>query len=148
VLQYAMRERLMTLGFTDIEVIDDDLGRSAAGSVQRAGFERMVAEICLGKKNRRAHTIWFSAGHEMPIETRCTWKARTSSRLSRSGGAAEMPAKLGDGADVGSLRRRRQIADRHVLDHASAQRAHRGHRVTSCLRGGMQHPGSSQAGHA
>src|SRR3954452_16103186 len=42
----------------------------------------------------------------------------------------------------------RQIADRHVLDHASAQRAHRGHRVTSCLRGGMQHPRSSQAGHA
>jgi DNA invertase Pin-like site-specific DNA recombinase len=49
VLQYAMRERLMALGFTDIEVIDDDLGRSAAGSVQRAGFERMVAEVCLGK---------------------------------------------------------------------------------------------------
>jgi DNA invertase Pin-like site-specific DNA recombinase len=31
------------------EVIDDDLGRSAAGGVQRAGFERMVAEVCLGK---------------------------------------------------------------------------------------------------
>jgi DNA invertase Pin-like site-specific DNA recombinase len=30
-------------------VIDDDLGRSAAGSVQRAGFERMVAQVCLGK---------------------------------------------------------------------------------------------------
>jgi DNA invertase Pin-like site-specific DNA recombinase len=48
-LQYAMRERLMALGFTEIEVIDEDLGRSAAGSVQRAGFERMVAEVCLGK---------------------------------------------------------------------------------------------------
>ena len=30
-------------------IIDDDLGRSAAGGVQRAGFERMVAEVCLGK---------------------------------------------------------------------------------------------------
>nr|WP_308200470.1 recombinase family protein [Bradyrhizobium sp. 190] len=30
-------------------MIDDDLGRSAAGAVQRAGFERMVAEVCLGK---------------------------------------------------------------------------------------------------
>ncbi|MGY3287093.1 DNA invertase Pin-like site-specific DNA recombinase [Bradyrhizobium sp. LM3.6] len=30
-------------------MIDDDLGRSAAGGVQRAGFERMVAEVCLGK---------------------------------------------------------------------------------------------------
>lgn len=48
-LQYAMRDRLTMLGFTDIEVIDEDLGRSAAGSVQRAGFERMVAEVCLGK---------------------------------------------------------------------------------------------------
>ncbi len=26
-----------------------DLGRSAAGGVHRAGFERMVAEVCLGK---------------------------------------------------------------------------------------------------
>ena len=48
-LQYAMRDRLSALGFKDIEVIDDDLGRSAAGGVQRAGFERMVAEVCLGK---------------------------------------------------------------------------------------------------
>src|ERR1700760_1769212 len=48
-LQYAMRDRLMALGWSKIEVIDDDLGRSAAGGVQRAGFERMVAEVCLGK---------------------------------------------------------------------------------------------------
>ena len=49
VLQYAMRDRLTILGWSDIEVIDDDLGRSAAGGVRRAGFERMVAEVCLGK---------------------------------------------------------------------------------------------------
>ena len=48
-LQYAMRERLVQLGWSEIEVIDDDLGRSAAGGVARAGFERMVAEVCLGK---------------------------------------------------------------------------------------------------
>src|SRR6202167_4813521 len=48
-LQYAMRGRLTALGWSEIEVIDDDLGRSAAGSVQRAGFERMVAQVCLGK---------------------------------------------------------------------------------------------------
>src|ERR687890_257855 len=48
-LQYAMRDRLMALGWSEIEVIDEDLGRSAAGGVQRAGFERMVAEVCLGK---------------------------------------------------------------------------------------------------
>jgi DNA invertase Pin-like site-specific DNA recombinase len=48
-LQYAMRGRLTELGWSEIEVIDDDLGRSAAGGVQRAGFERMVAQVCLGK---------------------------------------------------------------------------------------------------
>ncbi len=44
-LQYAMRGRLTALGWSEIETIDDDLGCSAAGSVQRAGFERMVAEV-------------------------------------------------------------------------------------------------------
>jgi DNA invertase Pin-like site-specific DNA recombinase len=48
-LQYAMRERLAVLGWPEIEIIDDDLGISAAGSATRAGFERMVAEVCLGK---------------------------------------------------------------------------------------------------
>lgn len=48
-LQYAMRDRLTALGFSDIETIDDDLGRSAAGGVARAGFDRMVADVCLGK---------------------------------------------------------------------------------------------------
>jgi len=44
-----MRNRLTALGWSQIEVIGDDLGRSAAGTVQRTGFERMVAEVCLGK---------------------------------------------------------------------------------------------------
>jgi len=48
-LQYAMRERLQQLGWRDIEVVDDDLGRSAAGLVTRAGFARMVADVCLGQ---------------------------------------------------------------------------------------------------
>jgi DNA invertase Pin-like site-specific DNA recombinase len=48
-LQYAMETRLHQLGWREIEVVDDDLGRSAAGLVTRAGFERMVAEVCLGK---------------------------------------------------------------------------------------------------
>lgn len=48
-LQYAMRDRLQQLGWTEIEVVDEDLGRSAAGMVARSGFERMVADVCLGK---------------------------------------------------------------------------------------------------
>ena len=34
-LQYAMRDRLTALGWSEIEVIDDDLGRSAAGVTGR-----------------------------------------------------------------------------------------------------------------
>src|ERR1700735_2115595 len=48
-LQYAMRDRLAGLGWAAIGVVGEGLGRAAVGSVRRAGFERMVAEVCLGK---------------------------------------------------------------------------------------------------
>ena len=48
-LQYAMQDRLQHLGWREIDVVDEDLGRSAAGMVMRSGFERMVADVCLGK---------------------------------------------------------------------------------------------------
>ena len=48
-LHRTMRDRLVQLGWSAIEIIDEDLGRSAAGGTTRAGFERMVAEVCLGK---------------------------------------------------------------------------------------------------
>ena len=47
--QYELVEVARRRGFRTVEVIDDDLGRSAAGGVARAGFDRMVAEVCLGK---------------------------------------------------------------------------------------------------
>ena len=51
-LQYAMAARLRQLGWREIEVIDEDLGRSAAGAVTRAGFEGMVAEALPGSGGR------------------------------------------------------------------------------------------------
>lgn len=48
-LQYAMQDRLQTLGWTQVDVIDEDLGRSAGGTSERTGFQRMVAEVGLGK---------------------------------------------------------------------------------------------------
>jgi DNA invertase Pin-like site-specific DNA recombinase len=48
-LQYAMQEHLRRLGWQEIEIIDEDLGRSAAGTTVRVGFERMVAQVCLGQ---------------------------------------------------------------------------------------------------
>ena len=44
-----MRDRLPALDWSRIDTVDDDLGRSAAGGVTRACFDRMVAEVCLGK---------------------------------------------------------------------------------------------------
>src|SRR5271169_5479028 len=80
----------------------------------------------------------------MPCATSWTWKARTSSSPRRSGRVTEITAELRNGMDVRSLGGRRQIADRHVLDHATTQRARLSHLKTSCLRGGLQHPRSFQ----
>jgi len=46
--QYALAERARALGWTEVVVIDDDLGVSAAG-VARRGFERLLAAICNGQ---------------------------------------------------------------------------------------------------
>jgi DNA invertase Pin-like site-specific DNA recombinase len=48
-LQYGLVERARHLGFSDVRVIDDDLGRSGDGCVERPGFEHLVAEVCSGE---------------------------------------------------------------------------------------------------
>jgi len=48
-MQYAMQEHVQQLGWSQVEVVDDDLGLSASGVVSRVGFEKMVAEVCLGE---------------------------------------------------------------------------------------------------
>jgi excisionase family DNA binding protein len=47
--QYKLVGEAKRRGFRDIEVIDDDLGRSASGTVARPGFERLVALLCAGE---------------------------------------------------------------------------------------------------
>lgn len=49
-LRYAMEAPLHQLGWHEIELVDEDLGRSPSGLVTRAGFERMIAEVCLEGK--------------------------------------------------------------------------------------------------
>lgn len=46
--QYALAERARQLGWTDVQVIDDDLGRSGSG-IARPGFEKLLAAICEGR---------------------------------------------------------------------------------------------------
>jgi DNA invertase Pin-like site-specific DNA recombinase len=41
--------RLRQLGWQEIEIVDEDLGCSAAGHVQRGGFEYVVAQVSLGR---------------------------------------------------------------------------------------------------
>ncbi|HUN40348.1 MAG TPA: recombinase family protein [Acetobacteraceae bacterium] len=47
--QYDLVEVARQRGFVDVEVIDDDLGRSASGTVARPGFDRLVGWLCAGK---------------------------------------------------------------------------------------------------
>ena len=47
--QYDLVEEARRRGFVHVEVIDDDLGRSASGMVARPGFDRLVAWLCAGE---------------------------------------------------------------------------------------------------
>ena len=46
--QYALAESARSLGFAAVTVIDDDLGRSGSGLVERPGFQKLVASVCSG----------------------------------------------------------------------------------------------------
>ena len=49
--QYALQDRALALGWPAerIMVIDQDLGHSGASAADRVGFQRLVAEVGLGK---------------------------------------------------------------------------------------------------
>jgi DNA invertase Pin-like site-specific DNA recombinase len=47
-LQYALVERARSLGWHQIEVIDDDLGQSASDGTRRVGFKKLLAAVALG----------------------------------------------------------------------------------------------------
>src|SRR5712664_2769641 len=46
--QYGLLDRAHELGFQQVTVIDEDLGRSGSGLTERPGFQRLVAEVCTG----------------------------------------------------------------------------------------------------
>jgi DNA invertase Pin-like site-specific DNA recombinase len=47
--QYDLDARAKELGFALVQTIDDDLGRSGSGLVERPGFARLVAMVCAGE---------------------------------------------------------------------------------------------------
>ena len=46
--QYALVERARNLGWDDVQLIEDDLGKSAGGTI-RPGFQKLLAAICEGR---------------------------------------------------------------------------------------------------
>jgi len=47
--QYGLADQARELGFRNVTVIDEDLGRTGSGLVERPGFQRLVAEACTGE---------------------------------------------------------------------------------------------------
>jgi hypothetical protein len=84
--QYGLVERARQLGWTDVSVIDDDLGRSGSG-VSRPGFEKLLAAICEGR-----------VGAVVSIE---------ASRLAQRTRLAHAPGVLRPGRDADRRRGRR-----------------------------------------
>jgi DNA invertase Pin-like site-specific DNA recombinase len=46
--QYALADKAKAAGFASVTIIDDDLGRSGSGQVERPGFQKLVAAVCGG----------------------------------------------------------------------------------------------------
>jgi DNA invertase Pin-like site-specific DNA recombinase len=47
--QYGLVDQARGLGFQNVVVIDEDLGRTGSGLVERPGFQRLVAEVLSGE---------------------------------------------------------------------------------------------------
>lgn len=48
-LQYDMQRRVQDLGWSEVECVDEDLGRSGTSAEHRTGFQSMLSEVCLGR---------------------------------------------------------------------------------------------------
>ena len=48
-LQYGLADQARALGWREVVIIDDDLGKSGAGAAGRVGFQRLVATVGLGQ---------------------------------------------------------------------------------------------------
>ena len=69
--QYGLAERAQQLGFSNVIVIDEDLGRSGGGTQERPGFGRLLASV------RQAwpepFSLWRHLDWHATIGTGITW---------------------------------------------------------------------------
>src|SRR3954454_16462076 len=105
------------------------------GLAQRDPVEKAQGTDGLAER-RQGH----AASHQMHLESANILKIKPIRR------ATEKLAEFGYRMHVGSLGCRRQVADRHVLNHPAAQRAHSGHLGISRLWGGLHTPRPWQTG--
>jgi hypothetical protein len=94
--QYALQERAVALGWPAerIVVIDQDLGHSEASATDRAGFQRLVAEVGLGKVGLvlgsrcrawpGARVIGITCSKSVPSQERSFWTKMASTTRRRS----------------------------------------------------------------
>ena len=47
--QYGLSDYAKQIGFLNVDVVDEDLGRSGSGLVERPGFQRVVGMVCAGQ---------------------------------------------------------------------------------------------------
>src|ERR1700729_3873725 len=84
--QYGLADRARALGWTDVTVIDDDLGRSGSG-ISRPGFERLLAAICEG----RVGSVFAIEASRLARNGRRCQRFRLRSRWKGRGGATGTP---------------------------------------------------------
>jgi DNA invertase Pin-like site-specific DNA recombinase len=48
-LQYALKDRVSSLGWQDVMIVDEDQGKSGAFYSERSGFQRVVALVGMGE---------------------------------------------------------------------------------------------------
>ncbi|WP_206523083.1 hypothetical protein [Mesorhizobium sp. M7A.T.Ca.TU.009.02.1.1] len=73
-LQYSLVDRAVRLGWPPdrVVVIDEDLGKSGNGQVERGGFQRLIAEIGLATR------VWWSGSMHLD------WRATTGIGINSS----------------------------------------------------------------
>jgi DNA invertase Pin-like site-specific DNA recombinase len=107
--QYDLVDVARQRGFVDVEIIDDDLGRSASGTVARPGFDRLVAWLCAGKVGA---VLCFDASrlarngrdwHHL-LELCGLVRVRAWRAAGEDAGCRPVQGQPGGAADIGSVR--------------------------------------------
>jgi hypothetical protein len=68
--QYELADHARRFGWSDVVVIDEDLGKSGATAAGRAGFQRLVADVSLGRAGAVLGTVASARGRSQRPRSR------------------------------------------------------------------------------